>query len=92
MLPQFKFKNQKANSNNNEQNHEGLESEKIGFVTPDQYQILLDLLQQFKSSDNASNQIFIIPSNMTTRIGNKFLSSFSYWILDNSVTDHIFHH
>jgi len=77
---QFKFKNQKANSNNNEQNHEGSKlevySQQIGF-TPEQYQILLVLLQQSKSSDNASNQISVIPSNMTTHIDNKFLSSFS---------------
>jgi len=35
------------------------------------------------------NQIFVIPSNMTTHIDNKFLSSFSCWILDNDATDHI---
>ena len=56
--PQFKFKNQKADCNSNQQNHEGLRSEvhyqQIGF-TPEQYQTLLALLQQSKSSDNASN-------------------------------------
>jgi len=50
---------------------------------------LLALLQQSKSSDNASNQISIIPSNTTTHNGNKFFSSFSYWILDSGATDHI---
>jgi len=51
---------------------------------------LLALLQQSKSSDNVSNQISVIPSNTTTHTGNKFLSSFSSWILDNGVTSHIF--
>jgi len=50
---------------------------------------LLTLLQQSKSSDNVSNQISDIPSNTTTHIGNKFLSSFSSWIIDNGDTDHI---
>jgi len=69
--PQFKFKN------NNQKNHEGsrseIHSQQIGF-TPEKYQTLLSLLQQSKSSDNvASNQISVIPSNMTTHIGNIFL-------------------
>ena len=72
-------------------NHEGSRSEvhfqQIGF-TPEQYQTLLALLQQSKSSDNASNQISVIPSD-TTHTGNKFFSFFSYWILDSGVTDHI---
>jgi len=50
---------------------------------------LLALLQQSKSSDNASNQISIIPSNTTTHTGNKIFYSFSSWILDSDVTDHI---
>jgi len=66
------LKNQKANSNNNEQNHEDLKSkvhsQQIGF-TPKQYQTLLALFQESKSNDNASNL-----SNMTTHISNKFLS------------------
>ena len=57
--------------------------------TPEQYQTLLTLLQQSKSSDNVSNQISGIPSNTTTHIGNKFLSSFSSWIIDSGATDHI---
>jgi len=89
---QFKFKIQKANSNNNKQNHEGLKSEvhsqQIGF-TPEQYQTLLALLQESKFNDNASNQIFVIPSNMTTHIDNNFLSFFSYWVLNSGATDHI---
>ncbi|XP_068461640.1 uncharacterized protein [Phaseolus vulgaris] len=76
--PHFKFKNQNhdqshtnavfqnTNFNNNEQNHEGsrseVESQQIGF-TPEQYQTLLALLQQTKSSGNASNQVSIIPFN-----------------------------
>jgi len=60
--PQFKFKNHKADCNNNQQNHEGSRSEvysqHIGF-TPEQYQILLTLLQQSKSNDNVSNQIYV---------------------------------
>ena len=52
---QFKFKNHKADCNNNQQNHEGSRSEvhsqQIGF-SPDQYQTLLALLQPCKSSDN----------------------------------------
>jgi len=67
--PQFKFKNHKADCNNNQQNHEGSRSEvhsqHIGF-TPEQYQTLLTLLQQFKSSDDVSNQISSIPSDTTT--------------------------
>jgi len=49
---------------------------------------LLALLQQSKSSDNASNQISVIPSD-TTPTGNKFFSSFSSWILDSGDIDHI---
>jgi len=67
--PQFKFKKDKADSNNNQQNHEGsrskVHSQHIS-LTPEQYQILLALLQQFKSNDNVSNQISGIPSNTTT--------------------------
>jgi len=48
---------------------------------------LLALLQQSKSSGNVSNQVFVIPSNMTTQTGNKFISSFSSWILSGA-TDH----
>jgi len=51
---------------------------------------LLTHLQHFKSSDNVSNQISIISSNTTTDIGNKFISSFSSWILDSGATDHIY--
>jgi len=100
--PHFKFKNQNhdqghtnavfQNFNNNEQNHEGskskVESQQIGF-TPEQYQTLLALLQQVKSSGNVSSQVSIIPSNMTTQTGNNFISSFSSWIIDSGVTDHI---
>jgi len=50
---------------------------------------LLTLLQQSKSNDNVSNQISGIPSNTTTHTGNKFLSSFSSWIIDSCATDHI---
>jgi len=50
---------------------------------------LLVFLQQSKFTDNAFNQISVIPSNMTAHIGNKFLSFFSYWILDSGATDHI---
>jgi len=89
---QFKFKNLKADCNNNQQNHEGSKSEvhsqHIGF-TLEQYQTLLTLLQESKSSDNVSNQIFGIPSNRTTHTGNKFLSSFISWIIDSGATDHI---
>jgi len=81
--PQFK------NCNNNQQNHEGSRSEVHSQQIPEQYQTLLALLQQSKSSDNASNQISVIPSDTTTHNGNKFLSSFSYWIIDTGVTDHI---
>ena len=66
--PQFKFKNKKADCNSNQQNHKCSKSEvhsqQIGF-TREQYQIFLVLLQQSKSSDNASNQIFVIPSDTT---------------------------
>ena len=90
--PQFKFKNHKADYNNNQQNHEGSRSEvhsqHIGF-TPEHYQILLTLLQQSISSDNVSNQISGIASNTTTHTGNKFLTSFSSWIIDIGATDHI---
>jgi len=100
--PHFKFKNQNyhqshaafhnINFNNNEQNHEGskseVESQPIGF-TPEQYQTLLALLQQVKSSDNVSSQVSVIPSNMTTQTGNRFISSFSSWIIDSGATDHI---
>jgi len=50
---------------------------------------LLALLRQSKSSEDASNQISVIPSNTTTHTGNKFLSSFSSWILDSGATNHI---
>ena len=50
---------------------------------------MLTLLQQSKSSDNVSNQIFVIPSNTTTYTGDKFLPSFSFWILDSGANDHI---
>jgi len=63
-------------------------SQQIGFI-PEKYQTLLALLQQSKSSYNASNQIFVIPSNTITHSGNKFLSSFSSWILGSRATDHI---
>jgi len=90
---QFKFKNHKADCNNNQQNHEGSRSEvhsqQIDFIL-EQYQTLIALLQQSKFSDNASNQIFVIASNTTTHTGNKFISSFSSLILDSGVTDHIF--
>jgi len=101
--PHFKFKNQNHdhshtnvvfhNTNlNNEQNHEGskseVESQLIGF-TPEQYQTLLALLQQTKSNDNVSNQVFVIPSNMSTQTGNNFIFSFSSWIIDSDATDHI---
>jgi len=90
--PQFKFKNHEIDCNNNQQNHKGSRSEvhfqHIGF-TPKQYQTLLTLLQQSKSSDNVSNQISGIPSNTTTHTGNKFLSSFSSWIIDSGAADHI---
>ena len=90
--PQFKFKNRKIDSNSNQQNHEGsrskVHSQQIGF-TPEQYQTLLALLQQFKSSDNAFNQISIVPSDTTTHTGNKFFSSFSSYIIDSGVTNDI---
>jgi len=50
---------------------------------------LLTLLQQSKSSDNVSNQISGIPSNTTTHTSNKFLSSFSSWIIYSGATDRI---
>jgi len=82
----------RVDCNNNQQNHEGSRSEvhsqQIGF-THEQYQTLLALLQQSKSIDNASNQIFVIPFNTTTHTGNNFLSSFSSWILYCGATDHI---
>jgi len=62
-------------------------SEQIGFIS-EQYQTLLALLQQSKSSDNASNQISVIPFNIAIHTHNKFLSFFSSWILDNGITDH----
>jgi len=69
----FRFKNHKADCNNNQQNHEGSRSEvhsqQIGF-TPEWYQTLLTLLQQSKSSDNVSNQISVIPSNTKTQVIN----------------------
>jgi len=65
-----------------------VESQQIGF-TPEQYPTLLALLQQVKSSDNVSSQVFVIPSNMTTQIVNNFISSFSSWIIDSGATDHI---
>jgi len=102
--PHFKFKNQNhdhghtdvvfqnTNFNNNEQNHEGskseVESQQIGF-TLEQYQTLLALLQQAKSSDNVSNQVSIIPFNMTTQTGNNFIYSFISWIIDSGAIDHI---
>ena len=102
--PQFKFKNQNHDQshtnavfqntsfNNNEHNHEGskskVESQQIDF-TPEQYQTLLALLQQAKSSGNVPNQVSIISSNMTTQTGNNFISSFSTWIIDSGATDHI---
>ena len=89
--PQFKFKNYKADYNNNQHNDEGSRSEVHSqqLFTPEQCQTLLALLQSSKSSDNVSNQISVIPSNTTTHTGNKFLSSFSSWILDSGATDHI---
>jgi len=67
--PQFKFKNHKAYYNNNQQNYEGSRLEVhyqyIGLI-PKQYQTLLNLLQQSKSSDNVSNQISDISSNTIT--------------------------
>jgi len=100
--PHFKFKNQNHDQShtnavfqntdfyNNEQNHEGSnseveESQQLDF-TPEQYQTLLALLQHTKSSDNVSNQVFVIHSNQT---GNNFISSFSSWIIDSGATDHI---
>ena len=65
-----------------------MESEQIGF-TLEQYQTLLALLQQTKSSGNASNQVSIIPSNPSNQTGNNFISSFSSWIIDSGATDHI---
>jgi len=65
-----------------------VESQQIGF-TPKQYQTLLALLQQVKSSDNVFIQVSVIPSNMTTQTGNNFISSFSSWVIDSGVTDHI---
>jgi len=50
---------------------------------------LLALLQQSKFNGNVSNQVSVIPSNTTTHTGNKFLSSFSFWILDSGATNHI---
>jgi len=74
--PHFKFKNQNhdqshtnaifqnTNFNNNEQNNEGskseVESQQIGF-TPKQYQTLLALLQQTKSSGNVYSQVSLNP-------------------------------
>ena len=103
--PHFKFKNQNHDQShtnavfqntdfyNNEQNHEGSkseveESQQLDF-TPEQYQTLLTLLQHATSSDNVSNQVFVIPSSMTTQTGNNFISSFSSWVIDSGVTDHI---
>jgi len=65
-----------------------VESQQIGF-TPEQYQTLLGLLQQVKSSDNVSSQVSVIPSNMTTQTDNNFICSFSSWIIDSGATDHI---
>jgi len=65
-----------------------VESQQIGF-TPKQYQTLLALLQQAKSNDNVSSQVYVIPSNMTTQTCNDFISSFSSWIIDSGATDHI---
>ena len=65
-----------------------MESQQIGF-TPKQYQTLLALLQQAKSNDNVSSQVYVIPSNMTTQTCNDFISSFSSWIIDSGATDHI---
>jgi len=65
-----------------------VESQQIGF-TPEQYQTLLALLQQVKSSGIVSSQVSVIPSNMTTQSSNNFTSSFSSWIIDSGVTDHI---
>jgi len=62
-----------------------VESQQTSF-TPEQYQTLLALLQQTKSSGNVSNQVSIIPSN---QIGNNFISSFGSWIIDSDATDHI---
>jgi len=101
--PHFKFKNKNndhshtnavfQNTNlNNEHNHEGskseVESQQIGF-TPEQYQTLLALLQHAKSNGNVSNQVSVIPSNMSTQTDNNFISSFSSWIIDSGATDHI---
>ena len=30
-----------------------------------------------------------VPSNTATHTGNKFIFSFSYWIIDSGATDHI---
>ena len=49
---------------------------------------MLALLQWSKPSGNISNQVFIIPSNVTTQSVDKILSSFSSWI-DSGATDHI---
>jgi len=59
------------------------------YFTPKQYQTLLTLIQPSKSSDNVSNQISGIPSNTTTHTGNKFLSSFSSWIINSGATNYI---
>jgi len=48
-----------------------VQSQQIGF-THVQYQTLLALLQHSKSSGNISNQVSIIPSNMTTQSDNNF--------------------
>jgi len=65
-----------------------VDSQQIGF-TPEQYQTMLALLQQAKSSGNVSSQVSIIPSNMTTQTGNEFISSFNSWIIDSGATHHI---
>jgi len=65
-----------------------VQSQQIGF-TLEQYQALLTLLQQPKSSDNFPNQVCVIHSNRTTHIGNKFLSPLSFFILEGRAPDHI---
>jgi len=65
-----------------------VESQQIGFIL-DQYQTLLAILQQTKSNDNVSNQVSVIPFNMSTQTGNNFISSFSSWIIDSGATNHI---
>ena len=76
--PQFKFKNHKADCNNNQQNHEGSRSEvrsqHIGF-TPEQYQTLLTVYNSLNPvTMSLIKYLVFLPTQQHTLVINFFLS------------------